>query len=265
MTAVSDSLQRKTKKSPGISTKFVWCFSPKPTSTGWGNATETRNYFRYYKPAILSHLGPATDTVTHTHIQLKSASALMPPGAVQEERHASSSTFVTQEAVEGNTQPAGAPPSCSPLKQIITPLRLQQFAEELKFHTDPNWVKEILKGIDKGVSLGYHGLRCQRISRNLASASQHPQIIDEELSKEVRARRIVGPFDTPPIPNLQCSGVGVIPKKTGGWRMIMHLSAPPDSSINDGIEFTLRYATIDDAVQMINYIYFLSYVFLMSV
>ena len=83
---------------------------------------------------------------------------------------------------------------------------------------------------------------------------QHPQIIDEELGKEVRAWGIVGPFDTPPIPNLQCSGVGVIPK-TGGWRMIMHLSAPPDSSINDGIdkeEFTLRYATIDDAVQMIN-------------
>ena len=37
----------------------------------------------------------------------------------------------------------------------------------------------------------------------------------------------------------------------------MHLSAPPDSSINDGIdkeEFTLRYATIDDAVQMINWL-----------
>ena len=35
----------------------------------------------------------------------------------------------------------------------------------------------------------------------------------------------------------------------------MHLSAPPDSSINDGIdkeEFTLRYATIDNAVQVIN-------------
>ena len=33
--------------------------------------------------------------------------------------------------------------------------------------------------------------------------------------------------------------------------MIMHLSAPPDSSINDAIdkeEFTLCYATIDDAV-----------------
>ena len=37
--------------------------------------------------------------------------------------------------------------------------------------------------------------------------------------------------------------------------MIVHLSAPPDSSINDGIDkeqFTLCYATIDDAVHMIN-------------
>ena len=193
---------------------------------------------------------------SHTHPQeLKFASALMPPGAVQEERHASSSTFATREAVEGNTQLVGVLPSSSPLKQIITPLRYQHFEEELKTHTDPNWVKELLKGIDKGVSPGYHGPRCQRISRNLSSAFKHPQIIDEELSKEVRARRSVGPFDTPPIPNLQYSGVGVIPKKIEGWRMITHLSAPPDSSINDGIdkeEFTLHYTTIDDAVHMIN-------------
>ena len=108
------------------------------------------------------HVLAQPQTLSHTHPQEpKSASALMPPGAVQEQRHASSSMFATQEAVEGNTQPAGTPPSCSPLKQIIiiTPLRLQQFAEELKFHFDPNWVKEILKGIDKGVPLGYHGLR----------------------------------------------------------------------------------------------------------
>ena len=111
--------------------------------------------------------------------------------------------FATKEAVEGNTQLVGAPPSSSPLKQIVTPLRRRQFEEELKTHTDPNRVKELLKGMDKGVSLGYHGPRCQRISRNLASASKHSQIIDEELSKEVKARRIVGPFNTPPIPNLQ--------------------------------------------------------------
>ena len=101
-------------------------------------------------------------------------------------------------------------------KKILLDFLQHVVSLSLKFHTDPNWVKELLQGIDKGVSLGYHGLRCQRISRNLASASQHPQIIDEELGKEVRARRIVGPFDTPPIANLQCSGVGVIPKKKNG-------------------------------------------------
>ena len=84
-------------------------------------------------------------------------------------------------------------------------------------------------GITKGVSLGYQGQRCQRISKNLISAYKHPKIIDEELHKELRLQQIAGPFDSPPVANLQCSGVGVISKKTGSWRMIMHLSAPQNS------------------------------------
>ena len=63
-------LAAKDKKVPWDKYKediFVWCFSPKPTSTGWVNATETHNYLHYSKPAILSRLGPATDTVTHIH------------------------------------------------------------------------------------------------------------------------------------------------------------------------------------------------------
>ena len=148
----------------------------------------------------------------------------------------------------GGEHPASRCPSKLQLEQIITPL-LQQFEKELKFYTEPSWVKEVLTR----VSLLD---RCHRISRNLASASQHPQIIDKELGKEIRTRRRVRPFDTQPIPNLQCSGVGVISKKTGGQLENDHaLSAPPDSSINDGIdkeEFTLRYATVNDMVQMIN-------------
>ena len=176
-------LAAKDKKVPWDKYKediFVWCFSPKPTSTGWEKPQKHATIFvTANQPSC--HVLAQPQTLSHTHPQEpKSASTSMPPGAVQEEKHTSSSTFATQEAVKGNTQPAGAPPSCSPLKQIITPLRLRQFAEELKFHTDPNWVKEILKGIDKSVSHGYQGLRCQRISRNLASASQHPQMIDEE-------------------------------------------------------------------------------------
>ena len=161
----------------------------------------------------------------------------------------------TEEGVKGSTPLASAPPSPSLLKQIITPLRLLQFKEELRNHTNPTWVQTLLTGLEKGVQLGYHGRRCQRISRNLVSAFAHPHVIDEELKNEVRAQRIAGPFITPPLPNLQCSGVGAVPKKSGGWRMIMHLSAPADDSINDGIDkddFTLHYSTIDDAVQMVN-------------
>ena len=36
---------------------FVWCFSPKPASTG---------SFRAHRPAVLSHLGPAPGNSTHT-------------------------------------------------------------------------------------------------------------------------------------------------------------------------------------------------------
>lgn len=60
---------------------------------------------------------------------------------------------------------------------------------------------------------------------------KHPFVIDAELVKECNTGYIVGPYDDPPLPDLHCSGLGVVAKKTRGWRMIMHLSAPPGRSI----------------------------------
>ena len=176
--------------------------------------------------------------------------------AVLGETRAGLNTSATEGSAQGNTQPQSALQS-SPnlLRAVITPLRLLSFKDELRNHPNPNWVKALLEGIEKGVPLGYHGPRCHRISRNLLSAHEHPEVIDKEIQKEVSLQRILGPFDTPPLPNLQCSGIGAVAKKSGGWRMIMHLSAPADNSINDGIDkedFTLRYSTIDDAVKLIH-------------
>ena len=183
----------------------------------------------------------------------KSVSDITYPVAVQW-KDVDTSTFAQGEVAKGITRPPGVPPSSSHLKQIVTPLRLLQFKDELRHHPDPHWVSDILHGIEHGVQLGYNGPRRQRVSRNLISALKHPTVIDDELMKEMKAQRIAGPFDTPPLSRLQCSGVGVVPKNTGGWRMIMHLSAPLSSSINDGIskeDFTLRYSTVDDAVRII--------------
>ena len=69
------------------------------------------------------------------------------------------------------------------------------------------------------------------------------------------AGRMAGPFPFPPLPNLRCSGLGVVPKKDGGWRIIYHLSAPPGRSVNEFIDpdqFSLRYCTTDSAIAILN-------------
>ena len=89
------------------------------------------------------------------------------------------------------------------------------------------------------------------VATNLRSASDHTEVIDEALQKELANNRMAGPYTNPPYPNLRCSGVGVVPKKDGSWRLIYHLSAPAGDSINDYIEpldFSLQYSTIDDAI-----------------
>ena len=92
-------------------------------------------------------------------------------------------------------------------------------------------------------------------AKHLSSALQHPTIIDESLKKEIEAGRILGPFDDPPLPNLQCSGLGAIPENDGGWWIIYHLSAPPGLSINEFIDsdsYSLLYCSVDDAYTIIN-------------
>ena len=134
-----------------------------------------------------------------------------------------------------------------------TPLRPQVFARFLSSHPDSIFVSKLVQSLTDGFNIGYHGPHTPLIAPNLASALQHSQVVNEALKNEVTEKRMAGPFNTPPYNNLRCSGIGVVPKKDGGWRLINHLSAPKDNSINDFIdpeEFSLQYATIDDAIRL---------------
>ena len=74
------------------------------------------------------------------------------------------------------------------------------------------------------------------------------------LQKEILLNHVAGPFKHPPLVNLQCSPIGLVPKKDGSWRMIMDLSAPQGSFVNDYIpqeEFSVQYSRFDDVVDMI--------------
>ena len=94
--------------------------------------------------------------------------------------------------------------------------------------------------------MGTPGLAC--------SYTKQPSIIDEYFAKEVSLGWDFGPTAIPPIERLQVSRFGVIPKKDGGWRLILDLSFPFEHSVNDGInkeEFTLTYSKVSDAISLI--------------
>lgn len=113
----------------------------------------------------------------------------------------------------------------------------------------------LVEGFKNGFRLGYEGPRETRLSNNLISASQYPDIVDKKIKKEVSLGRIVGPFSNLPFKNLQVSPIGVVPKKEAGqYRLIHHLSYPQNCSINDFIpdeSKRVSYATIDNAIDLI--------------
>ena len=99
------------------------------------------------------------------------------------------------------------------LQRAQTSLRHSQFGKELQKHPDKAWTSWLLQSLHERVSIGYTGPRGPRTALNLASAHQHTDIINKEIHKELEAGRVLGPFSSPPLPNLKCSGVGVVPKK----------------------------------------------------
>ena len=84
-----------------------------------------------------------------------------------------------------------------------------------------------------------------------------PEIVSENLAKEVALGRVPDPFSTPPFPNLQVSPIGLVLKKhSTKFRTIFHLSFPKSgvTSINYSIskeDHSLQYITIDNAIERI--------------
>ena len=148
----------------------------------------------------------------------------------------------------------------APLSPVhrVSPLQLAEFQHELAHHPDRAKVQYVLDGIAHGFSSGFDASRVALRSslRNMHSATEHPDVIDEYLATEIAKGRVAGPFATPPFLNLHCSPFGVIPKKgqPGKWRLILDLSSPTQHSVNDGIPkdpFSLQYISVDDAIKIL--------------
>ena len=134
-----------------------------------------------------------------------------------------------------------------------TPIDVDRLELELSDHPDKLFVENLCRDLREGTRIGYTFPRAPRNSKNLPSAYQNPRVVSDTLAQEVALGRVAGPFNSPPLPNLQVSPIGVIPKKhSDKFHLIFHLSHPKTGdSINSFIpkeDFSLQYTKIDNAI-----------------
>ena len=159
-------------------------------------------------------------------------------------------------------QEAPLPSLCKPQAREIrislfvlpTPIKVAVLLDLLVEYPQLQDADILRKGFTEGFSLGYKGPRLPRDSQCLASAAARPDIVHHKLASEIALGRIAGPFAECPFTNLQCSPIGLIPKRDpNSFRLIQHLSFPVDNTINDFIDRDLcavHYASFDNAVAL---------------
>lgn len=113
----------------------------------------------------------------------------------------------------------------------------------------------MIKGFFQGFKIPYTGERRFRLSQNLSSLIGKEEILQNKIDKEIEAKRVSGPFLSPPFPTIQVSPLGLIPKKASNdFRLIQHLPYPEGNSMNSHIPkemTTVSYQSIYTAVALI--------------
>ena len=135
-----------------------------------------------------------------------------------------------------------------------TPIKIDTLGQHLSSYPNIEDRDILYNGFRYGFRLNYHGPRIPFDSKNLKSVLTDPDRAREKIETEILSGRIAGPFDYRPISNLRCSPIGLVPKKTGGLRLITHLSYPPLHSVNDFIDesFTsVKYSSFDNAIAIV--------------
>jgi len=138
---------------------------------------------------------------------------------------------------------------------IHTPLCLKQWEVDLADHPDSACATYILNGIHKGFRIGFDR-RLGLTSSDANLKCDSPSKVTEYLAREVLLHRMWKcPVGTSP-KGIHLSPLGLIPKKNkpGKWRMIVDLSSPKGSSVNDGISTelaSLQYASIDNLAALV--------------
>ena len=113
---------------------------------------------------------------------------------------------------------------------VSTPINIDVLSKELSGHPDSHFVANLINSLRYGTPVGY--IVPTSPGYPVIYNRLHPDVVSSYLTKEIALGRIAGPFQSPPLPNLQCHPMGVIPKKhPNEWQTIYHLSYPEGNRV----------------------------------
>ena len=105
-----------------------------------------------------------------------------------------------------------------------------------------------------GFNIGYVGPSVHHIAKNLKSATENLSAVNDCVLKELKQKRVTGPFKNPPFQPFRTSPIGVVPKKNGQFRLITDLSQSFGYSVNDYIpadDAAVQFTSFDKATEIV--------------
>lgn len=155
-------------------------------------------------------------------------------------------------ALEAVSGPSSTPCPAQPLSQFPT---VVQWKPYLSSHPDRRFASFLERGFSSGFRIGFNRISpLTSTRRNLSSVIDNPVAVDQYIAEEVAAGKLrCIPNQNPAI---HTSPIGLIPKRNrpGKYRLIVDLSSPSGSSVNDGIDTdlcSLKYASVSQAAEMV--------------
>ena len=144
------------------------------------------------------------------------------------------------------------------LSRVNTPLDHAAWTAALEQHPDPAFTHYVLQGIKEGFRIGYDYSSHTPTSstRNLLSTLQHPAEVEKYLQRELGDGNISEVTQPTGMLGLHVSPIGLIPKRHSAnkWRLIVDLSSPKGSSVNDGIDkelCSLSYISVSSVAKRV--------------
>ena len=119
---------------------------------------------------------------------------------------------------------------------------------------DPQTREIVVRRFREGADIGYRGTGPERFTANNRSALQRKSAVSAAIAREVRDGFTRGPFRTPPLTGFRVNALSARDKPNGEVRLILDLSQPTGSAVNDGIDpeqFRLTYTSVDEATRLI--------------